>query len=125
MGIEERRQEIKGHPLIISILEVKNFNEITSINAALGDQVIQLLLDISRDHVRGSDIVRRYQDDKVILIFPETEFSNLNIILNRVFAGLDKWKIVNKSNELNIDLDIVCKTMASLDEAIVKDFERN
>ncbi len=125
MGIEERRQEIKGHPLIISILEVKNFNEITSINAALGDQVIQLLLDISRDHVRGSDIVRRYQDDKVILIFPETEFSNLNIILNRVFAGLDKWKIVNKNSELNIDLDIVCKTMASLDEAIVKDFERN
>lgn len=75
------------HPLSIAMLDIQGLEGIRDIlGQAAGDQLLVTLSDIIRDNTRDNDILARYDDNKFILLLPETNYAGASAMVARLHA---------------------------------------
>jgi len=78
-------------PFSVAVIRLDNLNQLTD-QASL-DVASDAMTNIAKtvkDHVRATDVVARYDADKLILILPETDLDEAQILLRRIRERLTK-----------------------------------
>jgi len=82
---EVERSNRYGSPLSMILLDVDNFKQYNDTYGHLeGDHVLAALADVIRREIRGADSAYRYGGEEFIVIFPETEPAEAQIVAERL-----------------------------------------
>jgi diguanylate cyclase (GGDEF)-like protein len=76
-------------PFTVAVIRLENFSQITSqAGPDTADNAMTTIAKTAKDHVRATDVVARYENDKLILILPETDLNEAQILMNRIHDRL-------------------------------------
>ena len=82
---EVERSNRYGSPLSLIMLDVDNFKRYNDTYGHLeGDHVLAGLAEVIRREIRGADSAYRYGGEEFIIIFPETEPSEAQVVAERL-----------------------------------------
>jgi diguanylate cyclase (GGDEF)-like protein len=82
---EVERSNRYGSPLSLILLDVDNFKRYNDTYGHLeGDNVLAGLAEVIRSGIRGADSAYRYGGEEFIVIFPETEPADAQIVAERL-----------------------------------------
>lgn len=99
----KRLVEMKCVPLTLVMADV---NGLKQINDAFGHQVGDLLLEkmaqILQRECRAEDIAARIGGDEFVLLLPETDAENADIMISRINAAIAREEIQNKALSVSI-----------------------
>lgn len=78
--------------LMADVDHFKNYND--TLGHAAGDRVLQQIASLLRDSIkRPSDLVARYGGEEFVLLLPETELHDAQIVTRRIFKQLEEINI--------------------------------
>jgi diguanylate cyclase (GGDEF)-like protein len=78
-------------PFTVAVIRLENFSHLTShAGPDFADDAMTDIAKTVKDHVRATDVVARYDIDKLILILPETDLDEAQILLRRIRERLTK-----------------------------------
>jgi len=76
-------------PFTVAVLRLDNFKQISERTSPdIADNAVRHLAKTLKDHVRATDVVARYEADKLILILPETDLDEAQTLLRRIHDRL-------------------------------------
>jgi diguanylate cyclase (GGDEF)-like protein len=85
LGAEVARSARKGHPLSVVVLDLDEFKHINdTYGHPAGDLVLQEFAAALNRAVRGGDLAVRMGGDEFLLILPECNHEQLQLVLNRL-----------------------------------------
>ncbi len=96
---EIKRTERYGHNFAVVMMDITNFksyNEAAGHEA--GDQVLRIVSDAVRSHLRGSDVASRYGADEFACILMQADRSRVERVLQRI-ASLVTSKVQDLDHE--------------------------
>ena len=72
-------------PFAVAVIRLENFTQISNqAGPDIADNAVSSIAKTAKDHVRATDVVARYENDKLILILPETDLNEAQILLRRI-----------------------------------------
>jgi diguanylate cyclase (GGDEF)-like protein len=87
LAAEVARSARKGHPLTVVLFDLDEFKYINDTYGHLaGDLVLQEFAAALNHAIRGGDLAVRIGGDEFLLILPECNLTQLQIVLNRIGA---------------------------------------
>jgi diguanylate cyclase (GGDEF)-like protein len=93
LAAEVARSERKGHPLSVLMLDLNQFKQINdTYGHPAGDQVLQEFAARLRKVVRGSDLAVRLGGDEFLVLLPECNLEQLQLVLGRLTAFNVDWQ---------------------------------
>ncbi|MGB8477022.1 MAG: GGDEF domain-containing protein [Candidatus Acidiferrum sp.] len=85
LAAEVPRSARKGHPLIVVLLDLNDFKEINdAYGHAAGDLVLQEFASALNRAIRAGDLAVRLGGDEFLLILPECNHDQLQLVLERL-----------------------------------------
>lgn len=85
LAAEVARSARKGHPLIVVLLDLNEFKHINDLYGhPAGDLVLQEFAAALNRAIRGGDLAVRMGGDEFLLILPECNHAQLQLVLNRL-----------------------------------------
>ena len=126
--IEEETQRARRYelPLSLIMLEVDGFNNIVKSHGRLvGDVVLRKVSDFIENSVRASDIVARFDDQKIVIATTQTDKEMTMKLANRLRSDIEELNVVqgdgeNKSETLHVT---VSAGVSTVDENIKNGFD--
>ncbi|MHB8503962.1 MAG: GGDEF domain-containing protein [Candidatus Acidiferrales bacterium] len=113
LAAEVARSARKGHPLTIVLLDLNEFKPINdTYGHAAGDVVLQEFAAALNRAVRGGDLVVRMGGDEFLLILPECNHAQLQLVLDR----LGPLEVVWEDRSFSIKYSVGWKEYASGDQ---------
>ena len=64
----------------------------------MGDKVLKFVADALRDMVRDEDLICRFGGDEFLVLFPETDLAQTEVVAERVRAYIETTVIESESN---------------------------
>src|SRR5690348_5097682 len=93
LAAEVARSARKGHPLIVVLLDLDEFKHINDIHGhPAGDLVLQEFAAALNRAIRGGDLAVRMGGDEFLLILPECNHAQLQLVLNRLGSIEVVWE---------------------------------
>lgn len=93
LAAEVARSERKGHPLTIVTLDLNNFKQINdTYGHAAGDQVLRNFALHLNKVIRGTDLAVRLGGDEFLVLLPECNLEQVQIILGRLGSMEVEWQ---------------------------------
>jgi len=79
-----------SHPLSQGIVDIDYFKKINdTLGHLTGDDVLREIANIIKTTVRESDLVFRFGGEEFIILFPETNLENANIVMQRIKSVIE------------------------------------
>jgi diguanylate cyclase (GGDEF)-like protein len=95
------------HPLSLLFLDLDDFKKVNdTLGHQVGDMVLKALGDYLQSAVRQVDLVCRYGGEEFIVLLAATEFSQAQIIAERLCQGISQIKIELPDQELHFTVSI-------------------
>lgn len=109
---ELNRANRHGDMITFMMIEVAGWTKATKQRDTLvADQMLVGAAQFLKNTFRGSDIVLRYGIKRFLIIMPETDESQANCALRRMFERLDPWHL-ESNNPFELDLRVGMATYA-------------
>jgi two-component system cell cycle response regulator len=94
LAAEVARSARKGHPLTVVLLDLNEFKPINdSYGHAAGDLVLQEFAAALNRAIRGGDLAVRMGGDEFLLILPECNHAQLQLVLDRIGPLEVAWEV--------------------------------
>ncbi len=88
-SIELKRALRFNRPLSLAYIDVDNFKSVNdNFGHDTGDYLLQVLSKTLKDNLRGYDIIARLGGDEFIIMFPETDEHNVQLVINKLRQSL-------------------------------------
>ncbi|HTQ60059.1 MAG TPA: GGDEF domain-containing protein [Candidatus Solibacter sp.] len=92
LAAEVPRSERKGHPLVVVLFDLDEFKHINdTYGHAAGDLVLQEFAGALNRAIRSSDLAVRMGGDEFLLILPECNHKQLQLVLHRLIPREVSW----------------------------------
>ncbi len=101
-ALEKEIERVKRYKVSFSIvlLDIDDFKRVNDKYGHLaGDRVLQIIADILRRNLRKVDVIARYGGEEFILLLPNTEKEEAELIANRIREEVSKTVFECKSDE--------------------------
>jgi len=103
---EVNRSNRHGTTITFMLIELAGWAKVVNQRGRLiGDQMLVGAAQFLKNTFRGSDIVLRYGIKRFLIIMPETDETQANCALERLFARLDPWHL-ESNNSFELDLQV-------------------
>jgi len=87
------RSERRGHPLTVLTLDLNDFKQINDMHGhPAGDQVLQEFATHLNRVIRGSDLAVRLGGDEFLVLLPECNLEQLQLVLGRLGSLVVDWQ---------------------------------
>ncbi len=91
-GREVKHSDRYGTSLTLLMLDVDNFKAVNdAFGHAVGDQVLQAVAEVVRQHARGADIPIRFGGDEFLIVMPNTSWADAEAITRRLAERLTEY----------------------------------
>jgi diguanylate cyclase (GGDEF)-like protein len=93
LAAEVARSGRKGHPLTVVLLDLNNFKQINdTYGHPAGDLVLRTFANSLNNAIRAGDLAVRMGGDEFLLILPECNLEQLQLVLGRLGALEVSWQ---------------------------------
>jgi diguanylate cyclase (GGDEF)-like protein len=101
----------------VMICDIDNFKKVNDrFSHQVGDEVLILVAQILRDHVRNVDTVARYGGEEFVILFPEITAEETYTICDRLRDMVEKTPWATLHPELKVTLSMgICDNLSLLD----------
>jgi diguanylate cyclase len=91
-----------GQPLGVLLLDIDHFKKFNdNFGHGVGDQVLRLMANVLREHVRENDLPARYGGEELIAVLPGAELATSHMIAERIRRAISEARITRRStNEI-------------------------
>jgi diguanylate cyclase (GGDEF)-like protein/PAS domain S-box-containing protein len=95
LGALEVTQALRySRPLSLLMVDIDHFKSINdSFGHVTGDEVINHIVQIIQSHIRTSDILARYGGEEFLILLPETDLHNAQVVAERIRRQVDQSEI--------------------------------
>lgn len=98
-GLELMRHQHSGLPLSLVLFDVDHFKQINDqYGHQAGDQALATMCQITRQHLRPTDLLARFGGDEFVLLLPDTNAEAAATIAGRILAQLRQVRITDFTN---------------------------
>ena len=124
LSIEMERAERYNRPLAMVMLDLDNMKAINDNHGhPAGDEVLLIVADAIRKHIRRVDVAARYGGDEFIVILPEAEWKEAEAVASRVVDQIHATKF--RGSSLSVSAGVVpWQRGMSTEEAFIECVDR-
>lgn len=103
--LEIRRSQRYGKPLAIALADVDHFKQINdNYGHSAGDKTLKVIAQALKQSLRETDFIARYGGEEFVILFPETQLTELKQPLNNLRERIKK--IPFKFKDKNVPISI-------------------
>lgn len=109
-------------PLSLIVLDIdffKKFND--TYGHQVGDQVLRLVARVMRDTVKGKDLPARYGGEEFVVILPETELNDAEVVAQKIRQTVESKEVINRTTGEKLGRITISAGVAQLDIATEED----
>ncbi len=126
--MEQEKGRVKRYkkPLSLLFADVDGFKAYNDrLGHLMGDEILKEVAQILRNNVRAADVVVRYGGDEFVVLVPETDQEEAQLVTERIERALRIWNMSPNITDVRLSLSIGCKT-ANADnvETIVEEADK-
>jgi len=111
---EVERARRFDHPLSALFFDVDDFRNFNNIYShAIGNIVLQTIVQRSRTVLRSVDILSRYGGDEFVALLPETDLANAKAVARRLVEEIAAAPISTSYGDLNVTISVGVTLLAS------------
>jgi diguanylate cyclase (GGDEF)-like protein len=115
MKREFQRAKRYKKPLSLIMIDVDGFKAINdSLGHQAGDYVLRELASCLKGSVRNSDIVARYGGDEFVILLPETDLKEAEVLIRRMSSTIKDHPFQWKSKRINIEISYGISSVSEL-----------
>jgi diguanylate cyclase (GGDEF)-like protein len=116
--IEKSRRTNK--PITIAYIDLDNFKQVNDTYGHLaGDNLLKKVAQIIKNTIRPFDIFARIGGDEFVLVLPETDFNNSEVVIERIRKNLEEEMLKNNyAITLSIGVITYTKFINTIEEMI-------
>ena len=104
---EVERARRFNHPLSILFFDIDDFREFNNTyNHAVGNIVLQAVVQGCRAVLRSVDIFARFGGDEFVALLPETDLANAEIVARRLVEGIAAIKVNTAYGDLGVTISL-------------------
>ena len=100
----------QGWPLSVAFIDLDNFKQVNdTFGHKAGDEVLQSIANVMRDHARQSDMLARYGGEEFVAILPGTNSAGACTLFQRIMAavrGLDHTGLARQPLSVTLSIGI-------------------
>ncbi|GFP25890.1 hypothetical protein HKBW3S25_01371, partial [Candidatus Hakubella thermalkaliphila] len=126
--MEQEKQRVKRYhkPLSLLFADVDGFKAYNDhLDHLVGDEILKEVAQILRSNVRAADVVVRYGGDEFVVLMPETDQEEAQLVTERIERALRIWNMSPNIADVRLSLSIGRKTAdADHVETIVEEADR-
>lgn len=118
--IEQSRSERSGKPYSLLFMDIDQFKALNDEHGHhAGDEALKALSGILRENSRRGDVISRFGGDEFALLFPETDESSCQVLVNRILLATET-EFKNKGWPIALSIGYVTETgmQKSIDELL-------
>lgn len=109
---EIRRAERYEHPLSVIFADIDNFRDFNNnFDYDTGDAVLRAIADAMRSIFRDTDIITRYGGEEFVVILPETDFTVVHRIAERLRQSIEITKVNSRHGQLSVTVSVGTATV--------------
>jgi diguanylate cyclase (GGDEF)-like protein len=103
-----------GHPLSVMVGDIDHFKQINDrFSHAIGDQVLQRIGILLKDHLRSTDLAARYGGEEFVVAFPHTTLEEGVTLCERLRQRIETYPWDEIAAELRVTISIgICADLA-------------
>ena len=116
-AMEFQRARRYHKPLSLIMIDVDNFKAINdSLGHPAGDYVLRELVGCLKSSVRNTDLVARYGGDEFVILLPETEIWESEVLVKRVLHTIKSHAFKWESEMIKVEVSYGISTTGELEE---------
>jgi diguanylate cyclase (GGDEF)-like protein/PAS domain S-box-containing protein len=113
---EVKRTQRYRSPLSAIMLDVDHFKRVNDqYGHAIGDQVLRAVAQWCRSNLRATDIIGRYGGEEFVILLPETDHNQAQMVAEHMRENLAQTLIVTDNQSLQITVSLGIATMTASD----------
>lgn len=126
--VEQEKGRVKRYqkPLSLLFADVDGFKAYNDrLGHLVGDEILKEVAQILRSNVRAADVVVRYGGDEFVVLMPETDQEEAQLVTERIERALRIWNMSPNIKDVRLSLSMGLKT-ANADnvDTIVEEADR-
>lgn len=107
LELEFKRWQRYDTPLAIAIADIDHFKRINdSYGHIAGDKTLQVIANMLKKSLRGTDFVARFGGEEFVIIFPQTELDGLQEPLDKARKRIQSIPFKFKNNDISITISV-------------------
>lgn len=129
MFISQESEKIKryGGRLSIAMIDINKFKYINDTYGHLhGDGILKECAAILNNSARTSDLLFRFGGDEFLVVMPETDCREKDMLIKRIRLGIAEWNEEYASSDYSLSLSIGCAVLEQDKELaeVIKEADR-
>ena len=107
MGLELRRCQRSGRPMLLAQLDIDHFKAINDTHGhSVGDLALQAFAHTALAHLRGSDVLARWGGEEFVLLLCDTEPDAATELLERVRSAVQAHTLPHGEHSIRMTVSI-------------------
>ncbi len=107
MGLELRRCQRSGRPMLLAQLDIDHFKAINDTHGhSVGDLALQAFAHTALAHLRGSDVLARWGGEEFVLLLCDTEPEAATELLERVRSAVQAHTLPHGEHSIRMTVSI-------------------
>jgi diguanylate cyclase (GGDEF)-like protein len=103
-------------PLCCAMIDIDNFKQINDKFGHLaGDKALKIIAKTMQDQLRRSDFIARFRGEEFVILLPNCEQKQRNLILNNIKQSVSELPFKFKNNQISITVTIGATTFIGND----------